>query len=219
MVVAGSRREFLTPTAIDTDRGAVLAPTIPSIASWRHRPALLIIAVLLLTVVASVVTHAAGAGSVGPEVAPEASESAEQSALVLPPLIGPLGGLLLIGCVWLVRRGSVSSLWFMSVPPLAFGLQELAERLLHVGSVPSAGAEPSPLATLLVQVPFALLAFGLARLLRAGVRKVIRFLRAHRRWPRIRPAFTSSWPLVPTRIPNRPALAGAHFGRAPPDPR
>lgn len=204
---------------MDTDRGAVLAPTIPGIASWRHRPALLIIAVLLLTVVASFVTHAAGAGPVGTEVGLEASESAEQSALALPPLIGPLGGLLLIGCVWLVRRGTVSSPWFVLVPPIAFGLQELAERLLHVGSVPSAGAEPSLLATLLVQLPFALLAFGLARLLRAGVRKVIAFLRVHRRWPRIRLASSPSWALAPAWVPNPPALAGAHFGRAPPDLR
>ena len=202
-----------------TDGGAVRAPTVPDLGSWRERGALLAIALVLVAIAASLMTHVAGSGQVLGEGGGEASESAEQSTIVVPPLLGPLGSLLLIGGIWLVRHRSVSSLWFVLVPPLAFGFQELAERVLHVGSVPSGGAEPSLLATLLVQVPFALLAYGLARLLRAGVRKVIAFLRVHRRWPVIRPTSSPSWAFGPAWVPDRAGLAGAHFGRAPPDRR
>jgi Zn-dependent protease with chaperone function len=55
---------------------------------------------------------------------------------------------------------------YAAVPPAVFVLQEHFERLLHDGSFPlGAVAEPTFLLGLLFQLPFALLAFGLARLL------------------------------------------------------
>ncbi len=63
-------------------------------------------------------------------------------AMLLPPLVGPLGGLLLIGAIRVARGRSLSAMWFFIVPPLAFGLQELAEQVLHVGSLPF-GDEPA----------------------------------------------------------------------------
>jgi hypothetical protein len=174
---------------------------------------------VLLTVAASIVTHAAGSGPVPNEVGREAGEAADQSAVFLPPLLGPLVSLLLIGALWLARCRSLNSMWFLLVPPLAFELQELAEGLLHVGSVPFGGDESSLLTTVLVQLPFAMLAVVIARLLRAGVRRVMAFLRVKRHWSGLRSASTPSWALAPVSVPNLPALAGAHFGRAPPDLR
>src|SRR5205823_1593512 len=55
--------------------------------------------------------------------------------------------------------------WFFFVlPPLAFALQELAERLLHAESFPFYAAfEPRFLLGLLLQIPFGLLALLVAR--------------------------------------------------------
>jgi hypothetical protein len=214
----------LDPLRLDTagtgiDGGAVRARSIPDLESLRRRRALLPIALMFLTVIASVVTHAAGSGPVSGEVGHEAGEAGEQSAILLPPLLGPLASLLVLAAIWFAHHRSLNSMWFLLVPPLAFGLQELAERLFHVGSVPFGGAEASLMTTVLIQLPFAVLAVVLARLLRAGVRRAIAFLRVKRQFPRARSAFASSWALAPVFVPNLPALAGAHLGRAPPDLR
>jgi hypothetical protein len=219
VLFAGEIGRLLDSARIRLDRGAVRSLSAPDPASLRRRRALLPVALVLLTVIASIVTHDAGSGPVSGEVGREAGEAAQQSAIILPPLLGLLGGLLLIGAIGLARRRSLSSLWFFLVPPFAFGLQEVAERLFHVGSLPFGGEEPSLLTTALVQLPFAVLAFVLARLLRGAVRRAIAFLRLGHQWPRVRSASRASWALGPVPVPNLPALAGAHFGRAPPDLR
>jgi len=209
----------LDSAAMRINRGAVRLLSTPYLERLRRQRTLLPIALTILAVMASVVTHVVGGGPLSGEVGGEAGEAAEHSAVFLPPMLGPLGSLLLIGAIWLVRGRSLKSVWFFLVPPLAFGLQELAERAFHVGSPPFGASEPTLLMAVLVQLPFAGLAIVLARLLRAGVRTVIAFLRVRRQWPRLASASTPIWTLAPVWVPNLPAPAGAHFGRAPPDLR
>lgn len=71
------------------------------------------------------------------------------------------------------RRGDATRLlcWpFALLPPLYFGLQEHLERFVHTGAFPSSAAlEPTFVVGLLLQIPFALAAFALARLLLKAV--------------------------------------------------
>jgi hypothetical protein len=163
-------------------------------------------------VAASVVTHLAA----GPEAdGAEAGEAAGHGAVLVPPLLGPLGALFLLGFVWLVRHRAPSPVWFLLMPPVALAIQELAERLLHAESLPLVGGEPSLLTTLLVQVPFAVVAFVLANLLRAAIQRVVQLLKVHVTVPSFRPA-VSAWAMPPLAFPDSRTLAGAHSGRGPP---
>ena len=187
----------------------------------RHRPplprrALLAIGLLLVTLIASAVTHLAGTGLASGEGAGETVEAAAPPSTILPVVLGPLGSMVVLAAIWLARGRSLSSWWFVLVPPLAFGLQEASERLFDAGSLPFGGAEPSLAASLLTQLPFALLAVLLARLFRAAVRKVVAFLRARRHWPRGRFSTGRSWTSPPVFWPSLATPAGVHLGRAPP---
>lgn len=154
---------------------------------------------------ASVATHLIGAQAGG-----EAAERAEH-AVVIPTFIGPLGALLLLGVVRLLHRRAFRPVWFLLLPPAAFAIQEIAERILL-----GPEAEPSLLATVLIQLPFALLAFVAARFVLTVVRRVVRLLTAatSRSRPRVAAA---AWPTVRFSIPPFRLSAGAHRGRAPPD--
>lgn len=197
------------------DSGAVrrLPAAVPG--RLRQRSGVLLVATVLVMVVGSIVTHLAAAGEPSGAVGAEAGEAAEHGAILVPPVVGPLGALLLLGLVWLVRRRSLGAAWFLLLPPGAFGIQELTERLVHSGSLSLVGGEPSLLASLLVQLPFAILAFVLARLLRAAIRRVVAFLKVPRTVPALRAAVTA-WPLPPLTLPSRWALASPHSGRGPP---
>ena len=184
----------------------------------RRSSVLLVAASVLVMVLASVMTHLAAAGEASGAAGREAGEAAERGAVLVPPVVGPLGALLLLGLVWLIRRRTLGPAWFLLLPPVAFAIQELTERLSHAQSLPLAGGEPSLLAAFLVQVPFAILAFFLARLLRAAIRRVVELLHMPRTAPSLRAA-TLGWPLPPLALPDRWALAGAHSGRGPPDLR
>lgn len=164
----------------------------------------LLFASVAIMVAASVATHLIGAQASG-----EAAERAEH-AVVVPTFVGPLGALLLLGSIWLLRSAAFRPAWFLLLPPAALAIQELAERLGH-----GPEAEPSLLATVLVQLPFALLAFLLARVVLTAVRRVVRFLAAGTRRSRPR-VVTSAWLTAAASIPPLPALPGAHRGRAPP---
>ena len=130
--------------------------------------------------------------------------------MLLPPVVGPLVALGLLGLVRLVRGRSLGPAWYLLLPPLAFGIQELVERGVNAQMV-----EPGVLAAALVQVPFVLLAYLLARLLRAAVVRAARVLSAPQSTPRVRGS-AISWP-KPTLAPAPAfATAGAHRGRAPP---
>ena len=154
---------------------------------------------------ASIATHLIGAQASG-----EAAEHAEH-AVVVPTFVGPLGALLLLGVVWLLHRRAFRPVWFLLLPPAAFAIQEIAERFLL-----GPEAEPSLLATVLIQLPFALLAFVAARFVLTVVRRVVRLLTAGPR--RSRPRMTApAWPTVQFSIPPLRLSDGAHQGRAPPD--
>jgi hypothetical protein len=189
------------------------------IESMRRRRAFLPIVLGLITIVASAVAHMAGGVPVSVEDGREAAEAMEPSATVLPALIGPLGSLLLVGAIWAIRRRRLDSLWFAIVPPIAFLLQEVAERVFDVGNLPPAGAEPSVVATLLVQLPFAVVALVVARVLRLAAQRVASFLGTRRGRPPRRFAGRLSWSPAPLFRPSPAVPAGAHFGRAPPDYR
>src|SRR5712691_11317295 len=103
------------------------------------------------------------------------------------------------------QRGSTVSPWlFFVLPPLAFALQEFAERLLHAEAFPfQAALEPRFLLGLLLQLPFGLLALLLVRV----------FARVRR--PRL--ATTARWsPRQAFDLPRIPALALGYQQRGPP---
>lgn len=131
--------------------------------------------------------------------------------MVLPPVLGPVLALGLLGLFRFVRRRSLGPAWYLLLVPLAFGLQELVER-----GVNSQMVEPGVLAAALVQVPFALLAYLLARLLRAAVVRVAKFFTAPRSMRRVRLA-PVSWAHLTITVAPAFAVPGSHRGRAPPN--
>ena len=136
-------------------------------------------------------------------------------------LIGSLLAALVIvgfaGCVLAGgNRRDAPPLWiFALTPPVGFTLQEHAERMLHHDAF-SAGTvlEPTFLAGLLLQLPFAVVALLMARALLVAAVVLARELGTP---PRFRPAPDSSL-AVPTGhwIPAAPTLVGARGQRAPP---
>jgi hypothetical protein len=138
-----------------------------------------------------------------------------------PTVVGSLclalTALAFAGCVHGgIRRGASPPLWFFAlVPPVGFVLQEHAERMLHHDAF-SAGTifEPTFLAGLLLQLPFALVALFLARALLVAAGALARELRTP---PRLKLAPDASL-AVPTGywIPAAPTLVGAGGQRAPP---
>ena len=145
----------------------------------------------------------------------ESSESAEGARIIVPPLVGPLGAILLLALVRRTRGRAMSTTWFLMLPPVAFGMQEVAERAADVTSLPSLGAEPGLLAAVAVQLPFAVIAFLLARLLLHAVRRVVEILRVPGTVPHIaRSVPMLAGPLVAGLVPG--ATTGAHTGRGPP---
>jgi hypothetical protein len=121
------------------------------------------------------------------------------------------------GCVLAgIRRDTRPPLWlFALAPPVGFALQEHAERMIHQDSF-SAGTvlEPTFLAGLLLQLPFAVVALLFARALLVAAGVLARELGAP---PRFRPAPDASL-AVPAGhwIPVAPVLVGARGQRAPP---
>jgi hypothetical protein len=101
------------------------------------------------------------------------------------------------------------------LPPLAFLLQEHAERYLHQGSVPWDTIVQAPvMAGLLLQVPAALLAVALAGwLTRLADRVAARLEQAP---PQAAPAEKLQHPGGGVDLPRRPVLALGYAGRGPP---
>jgi hypothetical protein len=157
------------------------------------------------------------------EGAPEAAERAGKgSASYLVLVIGVLAATAVVAvAARLLRRrrgrarGEVSPWFFFVLPPLAFVLQELAERALHAESFPfHAALEPRFLVGLLLQVPFGLLALLVARALLRVVERLVRALARPRARLRRAPV---SWPLRKTcDLPRIPALALGYPQRGPP---
>ncbi len=137
------------------------------------------------------------------------------SALALALLVLGLGGRV-AGRWWLPQGAPLLALPFACLPPVAFVLLELVEALAHRGRVPAdLGFEPAFLAGLVLQIPFALTGYLVARLLLRlsdGVRTLI--LRGRAAPPGERPAALPSKPRDDP--PRRARRGGAHLGRAPP---
>lgn len=114
------------------------------------------------------------------------------------------------------RRGGELSPWlFFVLPPLAFVVLEIAERLLRAEVFPfHAALEPRFLAGLLLQLPFGLLALLVARALMRVVEQIVRALA---RAPRPRLGTPPRWSLRQAwDLPRIPALALGYQQRGPP---
>jgi hypothetical protein len=117
-----------------------------------------------------------------------------------------------------VARGVAAArlrIWpFAVLPPLVFAVQEHSERLVHTGDLSLATAlEPTFVLGLLLQAPFALAAFLLARALLAVAERIGALL--------ARPASTAPLTIVVPRprhaeLARRRVLARGWAGRAPP---
>lgn len=108
-------------------------------------------------------------------------------------------------------------LWiFALVPPVGFVLQEHLERLLHTGTFPLLAAlQPTFVVGILLQVPFALAAFLVARALLAFAAAIVRSLGSASR-PRLASAAAWRRPRSAAALPRLSALALGHGPRAPP---
>jgi hypothetical protein len=113
-------------------------------------------------------------------------------------------------------RGNGLLPWlFFVLPPLAFALQELSERLLRAEAFPfHAALEPRFLLGLGLQLPFGLLALLVARLLLRVVERIVRLLA---RPNRVRAIALVCWsPRQGLDLPRIPALALGYQQRGPP---
>jgi hypothetical protein len=105
---------------------------------------------------------------------------------------------------------------FALVPPVGFTAQEHLERLIHLGTLPGPAVFETTFAIgMLLQLPFALAAFLVARALLALAVALVETLRAAPR-PRLVSVDVGSSPLVDARQPRASALARGYGQRAPP---
>ena len=137
-----------------------------------------------------------------------------------PVLLGSLcAALVLVGFAGRIlastgRAGRPPLCLFALAPPLGFALQEHVERALHHDALLLAVLEPTFLAGLLLQLPFALAALLAARALFAAADAVARHLGSPPR-PRLAPDASLALPGT-FWIPSSPTLIGARGQRAPP---
>ena len=137
-----------------------------------------------------------------------------------PALVGSLcAALVVVGFAGRVLasagRADRPPLWlFALAPPLGFALQEHVERALHHDTILLAALEPTFVAGLLLQLPFALVALLAARALFAAAAAVARHLGSPPR-PRLAPDASLALPGT-VWIPTSPTVIGAQ--RAPPLP-
>jgi hypothetical protein len=130
----------------------------------------------------------------------------------LPLAFGVAGAIVLATLCWTAvdaARGSrprpIPPVAFALLPPLAFGIQELAERWLTVGGVPWWVVEqPTFRIGLVLQLPFGLLAYAAARVLLRGAHELGRRTAAQGppRLRRVLPPHAAPAPLGP--IPALP---------------
>ena len=143
------------------------------------------------------------------------------------PMAGGVAAALLVSALFLSCRDArtaresevvqVGLSRFAALPPLAFTLQEHLERLIHSGTVVGVVLEPTFMLGLLLQVPFALAAYLLARLLLGVAGQVGRVFAQRRRSRRRSRLSTASFrSRVEFSVPRMAALAGGHAERGPP---
>lgn len=141
----------------------------------------------------------------------------------LPLVVGACGAMELVAFVWLVAgsvrrapRAPVPPGAFALMPVLAFSLQELLERWLAGASFPwQLVLEPTFRVGLLLQLPFAVVMYVLARLLLGVAEQVVSVV------GRLRPPFAVLREQPVRRagavsLLRRSALASGHSGRGPP---
>jgi hypothetical protein len=199
------------------------------------RPQLPWLVALPLMVLGSLGAHLLSAGVSGAraESAGEGEHGADELALRAGAgfpshavqALGIVAALLCIaGLAWLIaaardrpRRGA-SPLLFFALPPLAFSLQELFERVLSAEAAPfHAALEPRFLLGLAFQLPFGLLALASARLLLRVGRRIVRAFRRVGPVPAVLRAFLVRAPLS-CELPRIAVLALGYPERGPPLP-
>jgi hypothetical protein len=188
----------------------------------RHSATWLV--VLPLTLVGVEAAHALANAAFGsPEDAGEIFASTESGGDLLPTLSALALGALLLGLCgqvagsWALPRQRGSFAFpFAALPPVAFVLLEGLEGVLHRSSVPSdLLLEPAFLAGLVLQLPFAIAGYLVARVLLRlsdSVRRLIAQRRARR-------SLAAPRQLKPSQRDGRWATfrrGSAHLGRAPP---
>jgi hypothetical protein len=179
-----------------------------------------------LMAVGSVLAHALAYGLAAPAHPSHAAMNHGHGESVFPHLevclavCGAIAvlvlGISLFDRVCAMRRLVVPVWAFALVPPVGFVLQEHLEHALTTGALPLAAfAEPTFALGLVLQVPFALAAFVVARSLLAIAIALVARLGAP---PRVRLAATepSFRPLATSGVPRISALARGHGQRAPP---
>jgi len=140
-----------------------------------------------------------------------------------PQVLGVVGAAEFVGVGWVlagsVRRSlqrPVPAWTFALLPMLCFTLQELLERWLASSSFPWwMVLQPTFRVGLLLQLPFGLAAYMMAKLLLRAADRVGRALRR----PVTRPALVGispGWVVLTIRPPRRRVLEGGHAGRGPP---
>ena len=111
-------------------------------------------------------------------------------------------------------RRPIASPLIVLLPPVAFVVQELAERIVHTGQVPwTVVAQPAFLLGLAFQLPFALAALLIAWALDSAARAVGRAL-STRELPEF-PIFVPA-PVRVAAVPRTAGLARGYGERAPP---
>ena len=141
----------------------------------------------------------------------------------LPLLFGVLGGMVVVAFAWTVgcdlsRRpdASVPAWAFGLMPLLGFALQEFLERWFAGVSLPwQVVLEPTFQIGLALQIPFAVVAYLLTRLLTRVAATVGRVLREADPLP-LPHAVVGRWSVRPARLPRAAVLADGHAGRGPP---
>jgi hypothetical protein len=184
---------------------------------------------LPLAVVGSQLAHGFAFRLVTPDEAERAHELATtgHSYLVYGPVVVAVAGVLVVLALvselgHVLRDGGQQrpgprALAFAGLAPAIFVAQEHLERLLYDGVFPwDAVLQPTLLVGLLLQLPFAAVAYVLAHLLLGGVRSLGRLLSGPLRARLL--ACSPSRPARPVTFPRIPALARGYGSRGPPSP-
>lgn len=143
------------------------------------------------------------------------------------PLAGGIGCALLVSALVVHGRGAAdpeagavvaTGLWrFAVMPPLAFALQEHLERLISNGSVMGVVFEPTFMLGVVLTLPFALVAYVVARLLLRVAEHVGRLLgRPRGSRLRYRPGLSCPVAFSELFLPRVAVLAVGHAERGPP---
>jgi hypothetical protein len=143
------------------------------------------------------------------------------------PLLGGIALAVLVSSIVLHGRNArksqnnsashTSLLRFAALPPLAFALQEHLEALVHTGSISGVVIAPTFMIGLLLQLPFALLAYLVARLLLGAAERVGRALSdGPAPYPAPSLCESPSWFMLTFWPPRGAVLADGHAGRGPP---